>query len=146
MIQTKKELKELIQNLVQLHISVIYKGNTITDNILEAYELWYNNGNDTYKHSPPRSMKELNERSDFINSIPFRGSVNQRLIQREYEQWKNYSFDSPFNEYTLNDISCAEDLMNFHTIDNEPESKPVTTKINRKKTHDYFLRNRIKHG
>ena len=89
MIQTKKELKELIQNLVQLHISVIYKGNTITDNILEAYELWYNNGNDTYKHSPPRSMKELNERSDFINSIPFRGSVNQRLIQREYEQWKN---------------------------------------------------------
>ena len=61
MIQTMDDLKIHINELNSMGIGIIYEYGVITkDNLREVYDLWYEQGTDSFKHTIPEG-RNLNE-------------------------------------------------------------------------------------
>ena len=146
MIQTKEDLKAHINELNSMKIGVIFEYGVITkDNLREVYDLWYEHGIDSFKHTIPEKMEDVLKRCEFIKNLGFRKEVCDKYVNNEYFRWKTYSPYSPWNmvkkerEAAETLIQMSMDVNNVNeNVDDESEvEEPMKT------THPYNLRKRV---
>jgi hypothetical protein len=111
MIKTKEDLKTHINGLNTMGISCIYEYGLITkDNLREAYDLWYEYGEDSFKHNIAEKMEDVYKRYEFIKSLGFRKEACDKYVNNEYFRWKTYSPYSPWN-MSKKDTEASETLI-----------------------------------
>ena len=147
MIQTKEHLKAHINELNSMKIGVIYEYGVITkDNLREVYDLWYEHGIDSFKHSIAEKMEDVVKRCEFIKNLGFRKEVCDKYVNNEYFRWKTYSPYSPWNMVkkerdaveTLIQMSMDVNNVNENVDDGDEVEEPM---IN---MHSYNLRSRTR--
>jgi len=147
MIQTKEDLKAHINELNSMKIGVIFEYGVITkDNLREVYDLWYEHGIDSFKHTIPEKMEDVVKRCEFIKSLGFRKEVGDKYVNNEYFRWKTYSPYSPWNMVkkerdaveTLIQMSMDVNNVNENVDDGDEVEKSM---IN---MHSYNLRSRTR--
>lgn len=62
------------------------------------------------------NRNELKEDVDFITSIVTDLTKRDELINQLFEQWMYTSPDSPFNDHSEEDISCAQTLVTINQM------------------------------
>ena len=146
MIQTKEDLKAHINELNSMKIGVIFEYGVITkDNLREVYDLWYEHGIDSFKHTIPEKMEDVLKRCEFIKNLGFRKEVCDKYVNNEYFRWKTYSPYSPWNMVkkereaaeTLIQMSMDVNNVNENVDDKGEVEEPMKT------THPYNLRKRV---
>ena len=142
MIQTIEDLKTHINELNSMGIGIIYEYGAITkDNLREVYDLWYERGIDSFKHTIPEKMEDVLKRCEFIKSLGFRKEVYDKYVNNEYFRWKTYSPYSPWN-MSKKDTEAAETLIRL-SQENVDDTKVEKTQVSLIQTHPYNLRKRV---
>ena len=67
-------------------------------------------------------MKTYNNRNELVQDIDFLKEViidlqtRSRYVDELFHQWKNTSPDSPFNDHSEEDITCAQTLVTINQM------------------------------
>ena len=144
MIQTKEHLKAHINELNSMKIGVIYEYGVVTkDNLREVYDLWYEYGEDSFKHTIAEKMEDVLKRCEFIKSLGFRKEVCDKYVYNEYFRWKTYSPYSPWN-MVKKERDAAETLIQMSQENDENIVESVDEiEEPMKTTHLYNLRKKV---
>ena len=62
------------------------------------------------------NRNELKEDVDFVTSIVTDPTKRDELVNQLFEQWMYTSPDSPFNDHSEEDISCAQTLVTINQM------------------------------